>query len=92
MCADQYRHRYVLANIVPADAVWGGYDQSYLTYRGGKTLTAVFVARIMRVTYFDTDAGGPQRCQQLKFRTFRDPDKLAIRSLTYGKSQPSSGK
>lgn len=90
MAADHFRHRQILANIVPGDVAWGGYDQSFLTYREGKVLTVVFVARLMRVKYW-TKEGGPERCQQVKFRCFRLADTANARALVYGKASPAQG-
>ena len=91
LCADQYRNRHVLATVAASDVVWGGHDQSYLTYRGGKVLTVVFVARMMRVIYMDGLRGEPHRCQQIKYRHFREADDISARALTYGKSYPAEG-
>ena len=91
MCADNFRARYVLSGVVADDVSWGGYKQSFLVYRGGKILTVVFVARILRVTSFHPRQGN-ERCQSIKFRFFRDADIVAARALVYGKAEPPERK
>ena len=86
---ERFRFRTPLARGVPSQTTWGGYNSTFMCYGPeSRKLTVAFVARVVRLSYWNLDRNDIASPQGLSFRLCREGDVDSARGLIYGRRNP----